>query len=326
MQRLQVCLVFSFLIFGISRISAQVFIDPGVGVVWRKSGGSPRPLVNMGVHNLIFNRFGFYGTVELSARNGDNGPFQMQRDVVGGIVRLNSFISFFGGAGVFSDGLIARGFKPQEVRKEAGLMFNIPKAHLNLDLGYSNTAGFSFLAGIIIPFKKAEIKNPVREHTMPVLPAEPVAKVFENRLPGPKKSDSLQIVSPPSEQPKVESKPVSDQVQITQEEIRSRVIENPEPVVEPVVQVKAKLPDGIEVFTSGFYAVNGVYRLQNFALASLDDLHTKGFTASGISIEKATGLYYVWVLKSDKNEIVKDFVLKNRTRESLGGLWVLRVK
>lgn len=161
MKRFQVFIIFSFFLFRTSGLFSQVFIDPGAGVVWNKADGVSRPMVNIGVHNLILKRFGLYGTLELPSPTGDNPlPLRNQRDVGGGIIRLNDFISFFGGVGVFSDGILSNGLRLQEVRKEAGLMFNIPAARLNLDVGYSNTAGFSFLAGFIIPLKKSKIQKP----------------------------------------------------------------------------------------------------------------------------------------------------------------------
>jgi hypothetical protein len=326
MKRFQVFIIFSFFLFRTSGLSSQVFIDPGAGVVWNKADGVPRPMVNIGVHNLILKRCGIYGTIELPSPSVDNSlPFRNQRDVGGGIIRLNDFISFFAGVGIFSDGILSNGLRLQEVRKEAGLMFNIPAARLNIDVGYSNTAGFSFLAGFIIPFKKSKVPNFEIKNIPQAFTPEPVAAIEEKKAPEPQVSETA-IADPPETKSSVE---VNQTDQSTGEDkIRIRILENPDQPGESSNNSVAveKLPDGIEVLEKGVYAVKGVFRIQSFAISALDQLRKSGFSNSGVGFEKSSGFYYVWVIRSEKDAFIKEFVKDNRKQEGLSGLWVLWVK
>ena len=326
MKRYQVCIIFSFFLFRTSELSSQIFIDPGAGVVWNKADGVPRPMVNMGVHNLILKRFGLYGTLELPSPSVDNSlPSRNQRDVGGGIIRLNDFISFFGGVGIFSDGILSNGLRLQEVRKEAGLMFNIPVARLNIDVGYSNTAGFSFIAGFIIPFKKSKVQNSEIKNIPPVLTPESVVTVEEKKVP-PKEVPGTFIATSPEPESPAESK-LTDQ-SASEDNIRVRILENPDEPVKPAIEsaTEDKYPDGIAALEKGVYAVNGVFRIQSFALAAFEQLRKSGLGNAGVSFEKASGFYYVWVIRSENDVFIKEFVKTNRSKDGLSGLWILVVK
>lgn len=321
---------FGLLVFISLPLHAQVYIDPGVGAVIKDNTGSMTPRFNIGVHNLLFRRVGIYGTLEFPKSAGSElFKDSDARDIIGGMFRINNHLSLYGGAGVFSNGLIEKDFKLDGVRKEVGLQFNIPKARLSIDLGYSTTAGISTNLGFIIPIGK---------------------KSKEEKGSDPKKSnlspDTQQIVSEDSKkeaiaaQPenKTEIKPkVADEVK-RQETVKE--VKEAEPVKSGPVSVAASKSTATkgssttkdntnasgEELAPGNYAVNGVFKSFANAQNEVKLLAKDGFKDAKIGFIAAKNQYYVYLLFSNQEQVIKDFVLKNRENGKLSGVWLLRVK
>ena len=125
-------------------VAQDMYIDPGVGLFFNKDFTAFR--ANMGIHNLIAKRIGFYVTGEVANYNG----VRYGRDIVGGNIRINKFLGVFGGLGIINQGLLGNEFKLSGVRKEAGVELSLLKNKLNVDLGISGS-GPSVTVGYMIP-------------------------------------------------------------------------------------------------------------------------------------------------------------------------------
>lgn len=134
-----------------SVFAQDIYMDPGVGVFLKRFDNETSKgdrytamRVNMGIHNLIAGRFGVYGTAEFTKLNGRTET----REIIGGNIRINKYLSLFGGMGILEEGLFSGNFKA--TRKEIGTEISLMNNKLNLDIGISGT-GPSFTLGYVIP-------------------------------------------------------------------------------------------------------------------------------------------------------------------------------
>jgi len=294
---------------------AQMYIDPGFGAVFKDANGNMTPRLNMGVHNLLFNRVGVYGTLEIVRTPGAKLFKETdERDIAGGIVRINDFLSVYAGTGMVSNGLLSNGFSLKGVRKEAGVEFNIPEANLNIDLGFSTSSGISANIGYIIPFGKSSKKS-----------STPVSKSPIVQKPAVEPIQKAPVVEEPKK-PEPAQQPIVREVEKVEE-----VTKEPEPETITPVQPKPAPANAVapaadsENLTPGIYAVNGVFRYRRNAVDELNKMKKAGFTDARIGFKASSGLYYIWLLHSSDDQVIKDYVWKSRDSGRLKTVWLLRV-
>ena len=314
MNKIFTAVVVIFLSSGLLQTAnAQIYVDPGIGAVFKDNTGTMTPRLNMGIHNILFNRLGVYGTIEIARTPGAKLFKETdERDIAGGIFRVNDFLSVYGGAGMISNGLLSNGFKLKGVRKEAGVSFNIPDAHLNIDIGYSNSSGIAANIGYIIPFGKSSKKQPAPKQPAVVQPIE-------------KAVTQAPVTEPKKPEPVVKQEPVKPEPApvVKQEEPREAIVMNKvEPKPAPAKVEPA--PDS-ENMTPGIYAVNGVFRYRRNAVEELSELKRNGFSSARIGYRASTGMYYIWLLYSTDDQQIKDYVWKSRESGKLKTVWLLRV-
>lgn len=293
---------------------AQMYIDPGFGAVFKDANGNMTPRLNMGVHNLLFNRLGVYGTLEIVRTPGAKLFKETdERDIAGGIVRINDFLSVYAGTGMVSNGLLSNGFKFKGVRKELGVEFNIPEANLNIDLGFSTSSGISANIGYIIPFGKASKKS-----------STPVSKPAALQKPPVEPIQKAPVVEEPKK-PEPVQKPIVREVEEEDEE-RPQVSENIAPIQPKPAPANVVAPSAdSENMTPGIYAVNGVFRYRRNAVEELNILKKLGFPNARIGYRATSGLYYIWLMHSADDQVIKDYVWNTRESGRLKTVWLLRV-
>jgi len=151
MKRNLYYLVLAFCVISGSGFAQDVYFDPGVGLYFNRfktetsQEGFTAVRANLGVHNLIAKRLGFYVTAEYSP-SIPNGKHV--REIVGGNIRINNTFSVFGGMGILKEGVLGNDF--QKTRKEIGLEVTMLQNKLNVDLGISGS-GPSVTVGYMIP-------------------------------------------------------------------------------------------------------------------------------------------------------------------------------
>ena len=151
MKRNLYYLVLAFCVISGSGFAQDVYFDPGFGLYFNRfktetsQEGFTAVRANLGVHNLIAKRLGFYVTAEYSP-SIPNGKHV--REIVGGNIRINNTFSVFGGMGILKEGVLGNDFK--KTRKEIGLEITMLQDKLNVDLGISGS-GPSVTVGYIIP-------------------------------------------------------------------------------------------------------------------------------------------------------------------------------
>jgi len=132
----------------------EIYLDPGVGLYFNSfetetsKNSFTAFRANLGVHNLIAKRLGFYITAEVTPNSTDPNNSTYVREIVGGNIRINNYLSIFGGMGLMDKGLLGNNLK--NVRKEVGAEITMFKNRVSLDLGISGT-GPSVTVGYIIP-------------------------------------------------------------------------------------------------------------------------------------------------------------------------------
>ena len=123
---------------------AQVYFDPGFG--FNIKDGTPR--INVGAHNVLLDRIGFFYTVEFG-KNSDGT--RNNKDIAGGIIRITDRFSLFAGVGLLKQGFFAENPLKGNYRKQLGVDINIPEIRTNVDFGYSVAGGLTFNAGYTFP-------------------------------------------------------------------------------------------------------------------------------------------------------------------------------
>ena len=143
-------LIFVLILTTISSFS-QIMLDPSVGLI---TGGSAKvsPRVTGAIHNLLFERVGFYGTIEMRKVTSEKGEVSNDfQDIAGGIIKLSDVISVYGGVGIFGPGIFTKGLKANNVRKEIGVDIHIPNTNFSVDIGFSAGTGITTNFGYNIP-------------------------------------------------------------------------------------------------------------------------------------------------------------------------------
>ncbi len=98
---------------------------------------------NIAINNLVLKRLGAYTSVEYDLQTYN------YTNTVGGTVRINKYGYLWGGMDLFSSkGLIQADYSIS--RKEIGIGITPYKISV-IRLGWSNSVGFSFSAGLFIP-------------------------------------------------------------------------------------------------------------------------------------------------------------------------------
>ena len=121
---------------------AQVYYDPGFG--YNLKDGAFR--FNVGAHNIIGDRIGFFYTMEFAKKGDPNGV----SDIAGGILRITDRFSVFAGFGFLKNGFLS-GDNSNAIRKQLGVDINIPEIRTNVDIGFSMTRGLTLNAGYTFP-------------------------------------------------------------------------------------------------------------------------------------------------------------------------------
>ncbi len=124
---------------------AQVYYDPGFG--YNFNDGAFR--FNVGAHNVIGDRIGFFYTLEFRKKGPDGS--RDNRDIAGGIVRITDRFSVFTGVGLLRKGFFNENPLKGNYRKQVGVDINIPEIRTNVDFGYSVAGGLTFNAGYTFP-------------------------------------------------------------------------------------------------------------------------------------------------------------------------------
>lgn len=295
-------------------VFSQIYIDPGFGAVFKDNTGNLSPRFNIGAHNLLFKRFGVYGTIEV-VRVPDQKFISEtdERDIVGGIIRVNDILSIYGGAGVFSNGIFANNFNLKVVRKEAGISVNIPKAKLNIDLGYSTSSGLSGNIGYVIPLSKSKVvkDNQTNRNPLTNKKNETVQQSAPKEILDPK--STIITINKDGIKSEGESGALSAPVDISQ-------LQSPSSETD----VFKSAPD-LEYLKPGFYAINGVFRNRQNAQEEVIKIRRTGFPKAQVGFRSSTGLYYVWLMSSKNEQEIRNFVLENRKSRKLPGVWMMRI-
>jgi len=313
MNKIVKAAVLLWLVFGLMKTSsAQVYFDPGIGVVFNDPSGLTTPRLNLGAHNLLFNRVGVFTTVEFPRASSEQLSVNPKvRDVIGGIVQVHNNFSVYAGTGVIKNGFLSNTAKV-DIRKEFGVQFTIPNTSVNIDLGYSSTYGISTNIGYVIPYvKKSKIQN--QENQIEIKQNQIVKQV---PIPGSKQAEVI-VKSDPLPKPVIRTNSLNPE---TESEVENKAESN------SVKDAKANLGPDSENMTPGVYAVNGVFRYRRNAQIELNKLKNSGITQGRIGYRASTGMYYLWLLYSADEQEVKDYVTYNRDRGKLKTVWLLRVK
>lgn len=297
------------LITGIRTGCAQVFIDPGIGIVAHTATGFTVPRLNIGFHNIIANRVGVYTTLEYAKPKNQPTYF---RDIFGSILRINEVVSVIGGVGVFSNGVLNNEFRLERVRKEIGFDINLAKVNLNIDVIYSNTTGMGANIGYTIPLrKKSKQYKPLQYFEEGTDESNLYASSLTIPADQLDNSDSVttgevQIVEAKSDEPV--------QTDDADLKIKEEVYQGPGPSGAD----GEKLPPGI-------YAVDGAFLNYKNAVRHAEHLRNHGFIGAHVGFYEAVNTYYIYLKYSTDDQVIKDFISNVRETDMLKSCWLLRV-
>ena len=297
------------LITGFRTTFAQVFIDPGIGVVANTASGFTAPRLNIGFHNIIANRVGLYTTLEYAKPKNQPTYF---RDIFGSILRINEVVSIVGGVGVFSNGVINNEFRLERVRKEIGFDINLTKINLNIDLIYSNTSGLGANIGYTIPLRKKSKQY------------KPLQYFEEGTDESNLYASSITI---PAEQLENSDSVNTGEVQVV--DVKTDAAAQTDSTESDTKEEKylGPGPAGIdgEKLPPGIYAVDGAFLHYKNAVKHAEHLRNHGFIGAHVGFYEAVNTYYIYLKYATDDQVIKDFIANVRETEMLKSCWLLRV-